>query len=195
MKNENYNVIIKTLDDRAMYKEIGRRLQELDRRRYWSMWAVPLLSAGIVLLLWLKNPLIPILISALVSLFGAVVTYFIFQWARVNHRLIETFHKHAALLEKRKNKQESYPAEILDEGPYSFMHYHLDPSPVEKGKAYWSDMSPGASDMGKGQVASEKAIYMATIALWLLTLLFGIARFYVSGSLLTVPAFLQLPTF
>ncbi len=179
MKNENYNVIINTLDDRVMYKEISRRLSEMDRSRFRSMWLVPLVSGVFILLLWILH--IPALINIVVSLFGAVITYFIFRWAKQNFQMTRAFRKHAALLESRKNQQENLPADQLNEGPYSIIESLSEKTITLPHMSHSPDGNeppgpPAAYAWSKEK--AESAVYMATILLWLLTILLGVVKIY-----------------
>lgn len=185
MKNENYNVIINTLDDRSMYKEISRRLSEIDRSRYRSMWLVPLASGLIILLLWLGILHIPTVISVLVSMFGAVITYFIFRWSKQNNELAQVFRKHAALLESRKNEQENLKAEKSNEGPYSLIHHMAElsfPGTITTGNSRINGPSSLNNSGQPGLIWSkekvESAVYQATILLWLLTFILGLVKIY-----------------
>ena len=191
MKNENYNVIIKTLDDRAMYKEIGRRLSEIDRSRYLSMWLVPLVSGLIILLLWLEFLQIPTLINVAVSVFGALMTYFYYRWAKQNTQLTHVFRKHAALLELRKNQQESLKAEISNEGPYSLIQQlsgislaGVTTATGKQGKGSETTppktLAPEKPTWNKEKV--EAAVYKVTIGLWILTIVLGLVKIYNPGS-------------
>lgn len=182
MKNENFNVNIKTLDDQALYAEICRKIEEIERRRFRALWLVPFISGVLILLLW--QNVVPDLIMLLVSSFGALITLFIMHWEKYHIQMTHAFKKHAAILESRKTRQEKLDVADAFDGPYSMISQLQDPaifSLPDHQNSYTTgsvntDKNPAVSGKGWSRDQAEVAVYYSTIILWVVTLLLGLVK-------------------
>ena len=190
MKNENFNVHLRTLDDQVLYREICKKIREIESVNFRLFLTVPLFSWGVILVLWLEYMKIPPVLTIISGVFGALITYFIFCWERQNKAACQIFRKHAAILERRKNRQEKINVQGPNEGPYTLINKMYRISPEYDQEGFYSpdkDMNAGKETRrlwsGWGKTEAETAVYLVTILFWILTVILGVIRIYVPSLL------------
>ena len=160
MKRENFNLIIHTLDDRALYLEICKKLKDMEAVSFKLLCLVPLFSGLSIVILCSLAEKFSSLLLILTAVFGALVTFFIFRWEKRNLQMRDIFRSYAEILETKKIQLESenLPHDAGMGGPYSLLR--------NRGKPMlWH---AGESLKGWGKTEAETAIYSTTILFWLL---------------------------
>ncbi len=195
MKNENFNVNLRTLDDQALYREICQKIRETEETRFRLLWIVPLVSGVSVLIMWLEILKLPAMAITIGGFFGAAITWFIFRWGKRHIQFSIAFRKQAAVLEKRKKEQEDLNVPDDNAGPYSMINQLEKPGLLEKpyltlrtdasGRAVGKEidvlMNSYSGNKGWGKTEAEIAIYLATILLWLITAIAGLLKEFLPG--------------
>lgn len=160
MKSENFNLIVNTLDDRALYQEICKKIKVMDAIGFKLICLVPLFSGLSIITLYSLAEYFSSLILIFTGIFGAMITFFIFRWEKRNMQMSNIFRSYAEILEAKKIKleNENQSLEIIMGGPYSLLRSRNKP-------LLWNSVE---SLNGWGKLEAETAIYSTTLLYWLL---------------------------
>ncbi len=159
MKNENFNFIVNSLDDKALYQEICKKIKDTDAISFKLLGLVPLVSGLGVLVIWSLVEKMSPWILLLTGLFGALITFFIFHWELKNLQISDTFRRYAEILEAKKVQleNENIPSDSAMAGPFTLLRSKDKPQLLSlKNLKGW--------DKKKAEIA----IYGTTIVFWLL---------------------------
>lgn len=130
MKTESFNLNINALDDKVLYKVICRKIKESETFSFKLMWWVPLISGLIIIgFLAFGHLLSPWMVLAC-GLFGAGITFSIYQWDQRNIRTCQTYREYAEVLEAKKNKLEEGNTDDQPFGPFTLLSTSTDKSYV-----------------------------------------------------------------
>ncbi len=160
MKSENFNFIVNSLDDKALYREICRRIKGSDAISFKLMVLVPLISLVAIMTICFFVQKMPPPLLVLTSVFGALITYFIFRWEKKNIFIGDTFRSYAEILESKKTQFEieNKKVDMTLAGPYSLL----------RSKGQFQLLSSLWNLKKWGKIEAETAIYGTTILFWLL---------------------------
>ena len=160
MKRENFNLIINTLDDRALYHEICRKIREINATSFRLLCQIPIFSGLSVLTLCSLAENFSSLTLVMTGLFGAMITLFIFRWHKRNIQIENIFRGYAEILEAKKieMENENQSDQTFTGGPYSMLGHQDRPK----------DLDLFQSLNRWGRTEAETAVYSATIIFWLL---------------------------
>ncbi len=160
MRRDNYNLIINALDDKALYREICKKIKDTDAISFKLMCSVPILSGLCIITLYLMGERLSVWIIIFTGLFGALITYFIFRWEKRNIQMNDTFKSFAEILEAKKIQMEHdvLHMDAVRAGPYSLLRSKEKPR-------LWRVLK---QLQGWGKTEAETAIYGATLIFWLL---------------------------
>ena len=160
MKSENFNFIVHSLDDKALYAEICKKIKDTNAMSFKLMGLVPLLSVVCMMILCFFAEKLPPSLLVLTCLYGSLVTYFIFRWEKRNMFISDIFKSYAEILETRKTQFEieNQQLDMTLAGPYSLLR-------SKDESRLLTSLKPLK---GWGKKEAETAMYGITIMCWLL---------------------------